>query len=380
MKDSKVEVLPVLSSRERRTFLVFPWTIYAKDPLWVPPLLAEREKATDPKRGLFFKNGSADFFIAWKDGKPAGTICCAEDTSETRARGHGECMFGFFECVEEYAVAEALFRRAEEWARAHRMSAIYGPYNLDREDSRGILVDGFDRPPPILCGHNPPYYKDYCERFGMVKRESDNLAYAIAIDANSPAVLRLARLAERVRRRKPITIRNADMKDLDGEIDRIWDLENRALAHLANFVPYPRESIESLVMPLKDLADPELILFAEIDGKTVGWFPGIPNFNEILIHLNGLRYPWDYLRALRYRNLHPKCVSIKSIVVPPEYWDTGVAVVLFDEMARRVAAKRYTWADLSLTGEDNPDTWDLAHHMGAKIYKRYRFYRKPVAL
>ena len=380
MKDSKVEVLPVLSSRERRTFLVFPWTIYAKDPLWVPPLLAEREKATDPKRGLFFKNGSADFFIAWKDGKPAGTICCAEDTSETRARGHGECMFGFFECVEEYAVAEALFRRAEEWARAHRMSAIYGPYNLDREDSRGILVDGFDRPPPILCGHNPPYYKDYCERFGMVKRESDNLAYAIAIDANSPAVRRLARLAERVRRRKPITIRNADMKDLDGEIDRIWDLENRALAHLANFVPYPRESIESLVMPLKDLADPELILFAEIDGKTVGWFPGIPNFNEILIHLNGLRYPWDYLRALRYRNLHPKCVSIKSIVVPPEYWDTGVAVVLFDEMARRVAAKRYTWADLSLTGEDNPDTWDLAHHMGAKIYKRYRFYRKPVAL
>jgi GNAT superfamily N-acetyltransferase len=380
MKDSKVEVLPVLSSRERRTFLVFPWTIYAKDPLWVPPLLAEREKATDPKRGLFFKNGSADFFIAWKDGKPAGTICCAEDTSETRARGHGECMFGFFECVEEYAVAEALFRRAEEWARAHRMSAIYGPYNLDREDSRGILVDGFDRPPPILCGHNPPYYKDYCERFGMVKRESDNLAYAIAIDANSPAVLRLARLAERVRRRKPITIRNADMKDLDGEIDRIWDLENRALAHLANFVPYPRESIESLVMPLKDLADPELILFAEIDGKTVGWFPGIPNFNEILIHLNGLRYPWDYLRALRYRNLHPKCVSIKSIVVPPEYWDTGVAVVLFDEMARRVATKRYTWADLSLTGEDNPDTWDLAHHMGAKIYKRYRFYRKPVAL
>jgi GNAT superfamily N-acetyltransferase len=289
-------------------------------------------------------------------------------------------MFGFFECVEEYAVAEALFRRAEEWARAHRMSAIYGPYNLDREDSRGILVDGFDRPPPILCGHNPPYYKDYCERFGMVKRESDNLAYAIAIDANSPAVRRLARLAERVRRRKPITIRNADMKDLDGEIDRIWDLENRALAHLANFVPYPRESIESLVMPLKDLADPELILFAEIDGKTVGWFPGIPNFNEILIHLNGLRYPWDYLRALRYRNLHPKCVSIKSIVVPPEYWDTGVAVVLFDEMARRVAAKGYTWADLSLTGEDNPDTWDLAHHMGAKIYKRYRFYRKPVAL
>ena len=373
-----IEVRPVRSRRERRLFLTFPWRIYKNDPLWVPPLLPERAKVIDPQRGLFFRNGYAGFFIAWKDGRPAGTICCAEDTADTKDRGHGECMFGFFECVEDYAVAEALFHQAESWARLHALTAIYGPYNLDREDARGILVEGRDRPAPILCGHNPPYYVDFCERFGFVKREADNLAYAIDVDLSSPQVRRLARLAERVRRRKPIVIRSANMADVDGEIDRIWDLENRALAHLPGYIPYPRESIEALVMPLKDLADPELILFAEIDGTTVGWFPGIPNFNEILIHLNGLRYPWDYLRALWYQRHKPECVSIKSIVVPPEYWDTGVAVLLFDEMARRAAARGYKWADLSMTGEDNPDTWDLAHHMGAKIYKRYRFYRKPV--
>jgi hypothetical protein len=55
-----------------------------------------------------------------------------------------------------------------------------------------------------------------------------------------------------------------------------------------------------------------------------------------------------------------------------------VAILLFAEMAKRAAAKGYKWADLSLTGEDNPDTGDLAHHMGAKIYKRYRFYRKAI--
>jgi GNAT superfamily N-acetyltransferase len=373
-----IEVRPVRTARERRTFLTFPWRIYSKDPLWVPPLLSEREKTVDPKRGLFFKNGYADLFVAWKDGEPAGTIACAEDTADTHARGHAECMFGFFECIEDYSVAEALFHRAEDWAREHKMTAIYGPYNLDREDSRGILVEGYDRPPALLCGHNPPYYKEFCERFGMVKRESDNLAYCVDIDLAKPEVRRLAHLAERVRRRKTITIRSARMDDLQGEIDRIWDLQNRALAHLPGFIPYPRESIESLIMPLKDLADPELVLFAEIDGKAVGWFPAIPNFNEILIHLNGLRYPWDYLRALWYRNRKPESIAIKSVVVPPEYWDTGVAVLLFDEMARRAAAKGYRWADMSLTGEDNPDTWDLAHHMGAKVYKRYRFYRKEV--
>jgi hypothetical protein len=47
-------------------------------------------------------------------------------------------------------------------------------------------------------------------------------------------------------------------------------------------------------------------------------------------------------------------------------------------MARRAATKGYTWADLSLTGEDNVDTWPIAHRLGGKIYKRYRFYSKDV--
>jgi len=45
---------------------------------------------------------------------------------------------------------------------------------------------------------------------------------------------------------------------------------------------------------------------------------------------------------------------------------------------RHAAAKGYQWADLSLTGEEDTDTWPLAHCMGAKIYKRHRFYKKEV--
>jgi hypothetical protein len=65
--------------------------------------------------------------------------------------------------------------------------------------------------------------------------------------------------------------------------------------------------------------------------------------------------------------------------VPPEYWDTVVAVLLIEEMARRAAAKGYRWADLSLTSADNPRTPQLAEHLGAVIYKRYRVYRRWLA-
>jgi GNAT superfamily N-acetyltransferase len=375
---SGIEVRPVHTRRERRIFRTFPWRIYRDDPLWVPPLLSERARNTDPQRGPFFKNGYAEFFIAWRDGQPAGTLCCAEDLAATRARGYGECMLGFFECVQDYAVAAALLDRASAWAREHGLKALYGPYNLDRDDSRGLLVEGRDRPPVVMCGHTPPYYLEFFERYGMDKFIDDGLAYAVGIDLSDSKIQRLGRLAEQIRKRKPITVRGANLDDIEGEIDRIHKLTNQALAHFPDFTPWPREAIEGMVLPLRDVADPELILFAEIDGQPVGWFPGVPNFNELLIHLNGLRYPWDYLRLLRYGRLKPTCVAIKAVLVPPEYWDTGVAVLLFDEMAKRAAAKGYTWADLSITGEDNQDTYPLAHHMGAEVYKRYRIFRKEL--
>lgn len=374
-----IRVLPVRTARERRIFLTFPWRIYRGDPLWVPPLLPERAKTIDPQRGKFFEDGYADLFLAWKDGKPAGTICCAEDLSATRSRGYGECLIGFFECVDDYAVAEALFDRAAAWAREHRLPRLRGTYNLDREESRGVLIEGRDRPPAVYCGHNPPYYPAFFERYGFTKAGGDGVAYAIDVNLNTPEAQHLLRLAEQIRKRKPgVTVRGANLADIEGEIGRVLELQNRALAHMPDFTPYTRAAIEAMVLPMVKVVDPELVLFAEVDGKPAGWFPAIPNLNEVFIHLNGLRYPWDYLRALRFSRYKTKSIAIKSIVVPPEYWDTGVGVLLFAEMARRAAAKGYEWADMSLTGEDNADTWPLAHRMGAKIYKRYRFYQKEI--
>ena len=374
-----IEVRPVRTQHERNIFLTFPWRIYKGDPLWVPPILSERARVTDPKRGSFFKNGYADFFIAWKDGQPAGTIVCAEDEAASRFKGYGECVFGFFECINDQAVAEALLNKAGEWSRAHGLIAIYGQYNLDYEDSRGFLIEGRDRPPALLCGHTPPYYAGLLEGCGMKKWNEDGLAYEIDIDLNSPKVQRLVKLAQKIRERRPdIIVRSANLKDIEGEIDRIWDLTNRALAHLPGFTPWPREAVEQVIRPMVDVVDPELVIFAEIEGRAVGFFPGVPNLNEVFIHVNGLRYPWDYLKLLWYMRRRIRCISIKSVLVPPEYWDTGVGVLMFDLMARRAAAKGYEWADLSITGDENPDTWPLAHHMGARIYKRYRTYRKTV--
>jgi lysylphosphatidylglycerol synthetase-like protein (DUF2156 family) len=52
--------------------------------------------------------------------------------------------------------------------------------------------------------------------------------------------------------------------------------------------------------------------------------------------------------------------------------------MLFSEMIKRAQEKGYTWADLSLTSEDNPKTPMLAERVGGKLYKRYRVYKMPI--
>jgi GNAT superfamily N-acetyltransferase len=366
-----VQVTAARSWLERRRFLVFPWRVYAGDPLWVPPLLPERAHILDSRRG------SLEAFLARRGGRIAGTIAVIEDRADP-ASGARDARFGWFECLPDLEAARALLDCASDWAQERGLARLAGPYNLDAEDSHGVLIEGRDRPPALLCMHSPLYYHEYLESCGFLPLYGDGLAFEIRLDRDTPALQKCARLAERIRRRGWITLRTPDLRAWEAEVDVVLDLLNRSLAHLPGHRPWRRETVEGLLRPFWKIADPELILFAEARGRTVGWFPGIPNLNEVTIHLNGLRHPWDCLRLAGASRVRPRCLAVKSVLVLPEYWGSGAAVLLFDEMARRARDRGYQWIDLSVTSTDNPYTPYLAERFGARVYKRYRVYQRPV--
>jgi len=374
----EISVLPVRTHHERQIFLNFPWQIYKKDPLWVPPLLPDWKERIDPQRGVFFKRGEADFFIAWRDGAPVGTICAGEDRQANAERGDHECVFGFFNFIEDYAVMEALLQQARDWAHQHGLDTLTGPYNLDYEDSYGILVEGRDRPPVLMCGHTPPYYLDFVERYGFQPARGDNIAFAVDLTKEIEASQLVRRLADRVRQRGRFVIRSADLAHWQDEIEKIYLLLNMALRHLPDYRSWPREVVFNSLAPFRKIVDPDLVLFAEDGDRTVGWLPGLPNLNEAFIHVNGLRNPWDYLKLWWYMRRQTECLTVKSVLVPQEYWGSGVAILLFDEMYQRALARGYKWIDGSLTSDDNPNTPALGARFGAKIYKRYRAYRMKI--
>jgi GNAT superfamily N-acetyltransferase len=377
---SAVTVIPVRTRHERHIFLTFPWRIFKNDPLWVPPLLPELAERIDPARGVFFKCGEAEFFIAWRDGQPVGTICAAEDREENEVRGVRECVFGFFHFIEDYTVMETLLARTRGWACARGLDTLTGPFNLDYEDSYGILVEGRDRPPALMCGHTPPYYLDFVERYGFQPARGDNIAFAVGLTTETPPFQKLACVAERVRARRRYVIRPADLAHWEDELEQIYILLNTTMTHLPDYRSWPREVVYNSLAPFRKIVDPELILFAEDGDRTVGWLPGLPNLNEVFIHVNGLRRPWDYLKLGWYMRRRTECLTVKSVLVLPEYWGSGMVLLLFDEMVRRARARGYKWIDASLTSDDNPSTPALGARFGAQLYKRYRVYRMKIEM
>lgn len=374
---SEIIVQKVESKQDLDKWLKFPWIVYKDDPLWVPPLLPERREQVDPVHSAFLKRGDADFFLAYKDGKLAGTICAAEDPPTNQKRGANECVFGFFEYIEDYDVFCALIEAARDWGSERGLDRLYGPWNLDYEDGYGVLVEGRDVPPVLMCGHSPDYYHIYMERYGFTAARAQNVALRITLD-DSPQYRRMLRLAERIRKQGRITVRPADFDNWDREVDIVHRLLGIALAHLDDSIGWHRDSLERTLAPFKRIADPNLILFAEVEGEAVGFLPGVPNLNEFFIHVNGLKYPWNYLQLLWMMQFRqPDCLSAKSVLVLPEFWNRGVVVLLMEEMYHKAREKGYKWIDMSITSADNPTSVLTAEKIGAEIYKRWQIYNYP---
>lgn len=370
-------IQPVLSTRDQHDFYNFAWRVYRDDPNWVPHLWPQRRDYFE-RKAAFFTYGEGDFWLARAGKEVVGTIGAAINHARNRDRGENNAIFGFFEVLpDDYEVACALWDQVRVWARGRGCRGLQGPYSFAMNDDNGFLVEGHEYPPAILMGHTPPYYAKFAESYGFHKL-MDSLAYRydfaqIDFDIEkAPAVLH--RIAARaIERHGQEAIFSPRMGDWDSLVDALHPVYNRSLAVLPEHSPIELAEFRAQAAALKPVMDPELVFIARAEGQVVGFALGLPNSMEALIHANGLRYPWDYAR-FAWAKRRIRSASFKILAMLPEYWGHGLEVMMFLEMGRALIRKGYTWADASLTGEENPQTNKLATRLGARVYRRYREY------
>lgn len=373
--NGSVAVRTVASKSDFRKFLSFPWKIYKNDPNWVPPIENDIRDRLDKKKNPFFEHADREIFLAFRGGKVAGRIVAVVDENHNSFHEEKIVFFGLYESVDDIGVARALLEAAAAWGRERGMDTLRGPVNLSLNEECAFLLEGFDSPPVVMMPYNPPFYLKLMEDCGLAKA-MDLYAYRITKDVVLPPKIR--ELLRAMREQSTITVRSINMRKLKEEAEKIKHIYNNAWEKNWGFVLWTEKEMDHMVRNLKGLADPNIILLAEDEGRPVGFGFGFPNYNEILIKLNGKLNPWNMARILLARR---KIRSMRAPVfgILKEYRLSGLSYLLFDEIVRRGVARGYEWCEMSWMLENNDAINRFSRSVGATVYKKYRIYQKSIA-
>nr|WP_241994455.1 hypothetical protein [Chroococcidiopsis cubana] len=376
---SSIQIHAVTTPEENEMFLDVPSIVYANDSHWVAPIRSSIAKQFTPTNP-FFNYGKLQQFIAVsqdKGAKPLGRIVATVNQHLIEKEGQNVGLFGYFECIQDFEVAQALLSTACEWLRQQGMTVVRGPIDLSTHNNCFFLVDGFDSPPMMMTPYNPRYYPEFIERDGWHKAK-DAYAYDFPLDKPLPTEFEKA---YRIACKSGVNFRPIRTKGEGFETDAIaiYHLFNRAFAN--NWSSTPRSEAEFMeeANELQSLVDPDVFPIAEYNGEMIGFFMGLPDYNIALKHLNG-KFNWlGILKFLWYRRQidQGRVIVICSL---PEYRRKMVALALiYLGMKGGIQkGKPYKRAELGYIFEDNFPSRKLTEASGGKIYKTYRIYEKAL--
>ena len=314
--------------------------------------------------------------MATRGGKVVGRIAAIVNRSHNAHNGDTVGFFGFFDSINDQAVADELVHAASSILRKKGLHSIRGPYNPSINDDCGVLVEGNDRPSFVSMPWNPAYYADLLRAAGL---PTVRTLYAWDVPLKKPIPERVDRIVERIKRRQSATIRTLDMKNLSREMGIIHRLYNETLDRNWGFYPIALDDLLHAADDLKAIADPNLIFFVCMEGREVGFSLALPNVNEVFHASRGRKGILRFLEmALRLQLQKIKSQRLCVLGVEPAYRDKGLSALLFHE-SFRAARERFELSEVSWVEANNEEILEGAGVMGGYRSRVYELFEKSLS-
>ena len=374
-----VSVFRVNSSSARRAFISYVYRLYQSDQFWIPPLRLDVARVLNPKKNAFFEHGQIELFLAKdKSGLIVGRIAAIVNGMHLKKYDDGVGFFGFFECEDDSNVAQLLFETASDWLRKQGLRALRGPVNPSLNDTAGLLVDGFERPPAILMPYHKPYYERLLLEVGFERVMTMWSYYAHARLINEE---RLNRGAKIVLGRNPnFTIRIIDMDDWENEIRIMLDIFNDAWSENWGHVPMTKREVQQLADEMRMIVIPELINFVEDDGEPIGFSASLPDLNYIFSTIrNGRLFPTGGLKLLLGMKLKlVRETRMPLMGVKKSHHGKGVDSLIVADMLKRHRSIGMQGCEMSWVLDSNNRMKNFLTSMGAVQENEYALYEKSI--
>ena len=371
-----ITVRAAVSSRDRRHFQRLPWTIYANDPNWVPPILSQERLLLGWKRHPFFDHAQMVTLLAERHGKVVGRVAVFINGVHNEKYHEKRGFFGFFECVDDVAVARELFAAGRAWLLQRGMTDWRGPVNPSLNYTCGLLIDGFTSPPVFLTTYNTRYYAALIEACGFAKTqdmyayEMDVACLANLVDRYKPAVLSALDGGD-------LVVRRFDRSRFAAEIRTFLEIYNRALEGTWGFTPLQVREAEHIAAELGQIIAPEFAAFALVDGEVIGAVLALLDYNQIIRKLDGRLLPFGIFR-LMWGQKRINVARGMAVMMVPGHQQSGLSVVLLDRLVEAAKPWGLKGWEFSWVLESNASSRGTLRRAGTKLTKTYRIYDRAL--
>lgn len=380
---SSVEIRKVEGKKALKTFIDFHYDLYKGSEYDVPNLFQDELNTLSPDKNAAFEFCEAEYYIAYKDGKPAGRVAAIINNKANERWGRKAVRFGWIDFIDDREVSAALLGAVEDYGRAHGMTEIVGPLGFTDMDPEGMLTFGFDQLGTMPTIYNYPYYPEHMEGMDGYVKDNDYVEYKLFVPEKVPD--KYAKIAAMIEKRYDLHVKKITKRDIykNGYGKKIFDLINMTFKDLYGYSELTDRQIEQYINMYFSFVDLNLITLVEdhsCGNKLVGIGITIPSLSHALQKCRrGRLLPfgwWHVLRAVKFHKTD--IVDLLLLGVLPEYRAKGVNAMMFADLIPRYYEYGFKWGESQVEMETNEGVQSQWDYLETEHHKRRRCYKKEL--
>lgn len=380
---SSVEIKKVEGKKALKTFIDFHYDLYKGSEYDVPNLFQDELNTLSPDKNAAFEFCEAEYYIAYKDGKPAGRIAAIINNKANERWGRKSVRFGWIDFIDDREVSAALLGAVEDYGRAHGMTEIVGPLGFTDMDPEGMLTFGFDQLGTMPTIYNYPYYPEHMEGMDGYVKDNDYVEYKLFVPEKVPE--KYAKIAAMIEKRYDLHVKKITKRDIykNGYGKKIFDLINMTFKDLYGYSELTDRQIEQYINMYFSFVDLSLITLVEdhsCGNKLVGIGITIPSLSHALQKCRrGRLLPfgwWHVFRAVKFHKTD--IVDLLLLGVLPEYRAKGVNAMMFADLIPRYYEYGFKWGESQVEMETNEGVQSQWEYLETEHHKRRRCYKKEL--
>lgn len=372
----KLTVRPVESKKDLQRFIRLPYEIHKEHPNWLPPLITDEKKVFNPDKNHSFSHCDTIQLLAERNGRVVGRIMGIINSIYNQTHAEKNARFFAMETYNEADVFDALLHAVEQWAKDRGMEKLVGPIGFSDKDPQGFLLSGFDDPVTIIVtNHSYAYMIEHMERNGYTK-SIDLVQYRAPVPDSIPPVY--DEMIERVSRAGYHILEFTKTKNIKPFIPEVFALLNKTYADIYGFAPLNEQEVTEFSERFLPFLNPRFIkIVVDENKKVVAFLVAMPDISLGMQKAKGRLFPFGFIHVLQ-SGKKSKQLNLLLGGVEESLRIKGVVSLLAVKVIKSAQKAGMQVFDSHLIMEENTRMRAMYERFGAKVYKTYRIFEKPL--